>query len=126
MKFLLKIIGIAILCFALQLFLPWWVVVMVCFAAGTFTGGSGSQNFFAGFFGVGGLWFGLAYYVDQKTDSMLTQRIAELFFLPNSFLLLLVTAAVGGLVGGFGALSGGLLNDLLFGKQARNMSPYRS
>jgi len=106
MKFLFQFILIALLCLLLQLFLPWWICVIVACLVVAMTGSTGWQAFFAGFLGVGLLWMGYALYRDYITDSVLTRRVAGLFFLTSPFLLILITGFVGGLMGGLGALTG--------------------
>jgi hypothetical protein len=44
----------------------------------------------------------MAYYIDSSTHSILTEKVNKLLPL-NSFLL---TALIGGLIGGFSALTG--------------------
>ena len=69
------------------------------------------SSFASGFFGIALLWFILAAYTDITTDSILTNRVAEILFLPNNWSLILVTALVGGVVGGFGGLTGSYLRS---------------
>lgn len=76
---------------------------MVAFAVGNKSG----VSFAAGFVGVGILWFGMAFYIDQATHSILTEKVNKLLPL-NSFVL---TTLIGGLVGGFAALTGALLKQ---------------
>jgi hypothetical protein len=44
-------------------------------------------------------------------ETILSDRVAAIFSLPNSILLIVVTAIVGGLAGGFGGLSGSLFRN---------------
>jgi len=67
-------------------------------------------SFLSGFLGVFLLWAGLAWWIDSKNNSILSERIAHVLPLGgNSMLLILVTGLVGGLVAGFAALSGAYL-----------------
>jgi cell division protein FtsX len=66
---------------------------------------SGIVSFAAGFLGAGLLWLGMAYYMDSATQSILTEKVNKLFPL-NVFILM---TFVGGLVGGFAALTGALM-----------------
>ena len=61
--------------------------------------------FLSGFISIGLLWLGLALYVDNATQSILTEKISQLFPL-NLFVL---TSLIGGLVGGFASMTGALL-----------------
>ena len=66
-------------------------------------------NFLAGFLAIGILWLLKAWLQDAGGSSDLSERVAKIFTLPRKELLFVVTAVVGGLVGGFAALSGSLL-----------------
>jgi len=105
MKFLFQILAVVIVCFLLQSFLPWWSMAVGSFAMGYLFNNGGSKSFLAGVLGVGLLWFTMSYYIDQTTHSILSEKVGKL--LPvNPFLL---TALIGGLVGGLSALTGAWL-----------------
>lgn len=105
MKFFYQVGAVAIVCFLLQYFLPWWSMAIGAFAMGYAFNNGGLKSFVAGLLGVGLLWLLVSLYIDQTTHSILTEKIAKLLPL-NPFLL---TALVGGLVGGFSALTGASL-----------------
>ena len=90
-----------------QLFLPWWVITPLCFLLAAGRGGRGSRAFLAGFLGIGLGWLALAGWLSAQNDGLLAHRMALLLPLGGSpTLLVLVTAVVGGLVGGLAALAG--------------------
>jgi len=105
MKFLLQILATIIGCFIVQYFLPWWTMAVIALIVGFIFHNSGMASFAAGFFGVGLLWLGVAYYMDATTQSILTEKVSKLFPL-NVFIMM---AVIGGLVGGFAALMGTLM-----------------
>jgi hypothetical protein len=105
MKFSIQVIATFFVCFLLQTFLPWWTMAIGAFAVGYALANNGYGSFAAGFLAVGLLWLGMAFYVDQTTQSILTEKVNKLLPL-NSFVL---TTLIGGLVGGFAALTGALL-----------------
>jgi hypothetical protein len=107
MKFFAQLLITIVVCFALQYFLPWWTMALGSFVISYFFGNSGLKSFGAGLLGVGLLWFAMAYYIDITTASILTDKVGKLLPL-NVFLL---TSLVGGLVGGFAALTGALLKS---------------
>lgn len=110
MKFLAATVLILLLSFIAGLFLPWWSIAIVAFLIALLIPQSIGKNFLAGFLGVFLLWGILALWIDVKNDSVLSQKIAQLFSLGNAgFLLILVTALIGALVAGFAAMSGGSL-----------------
>ncbi len=106
MKFLIQVIATAIAAFALELFLPWWSVALAAFALGYLL--KSKQNFLAGFLAIAFLWGVYAFLIDFNGAAPLADRVAAILTI-NKTLLFAVTAFIGGLVGGFAALSGSLL-----------------
>ena len=110
MKFILSLALTALLAFAGNLWLPWWSIAIAAFIAALMLVQSPVKAFFSGFAGLFLLWGGLAWWIDLQNKSILSHKIALILPLSgNPFLLVLVTAFVGGLVAGFAALSGSLL-----------------
>jgi hypothetical protein len=103
---LLLFLLIALLSFVLQLFMPWWIIAIVAFGAALWKATNGSTAFWSGFLAIVTVWLLMAGFTHIRTGGILTNRIAALFSLPASFLLIIVTALMGGLVGGIAALSG--------------------
>ncbi|WKN43637.1 hypothetical protein [Tunicatimonas pelagia] len=112
MKFVVKIVLIAGLSYIAEQFLPWWSVVLCAFLVNLLIPTKGFNAFISGFLGVGILWLVFAWMIDSSTDSILTDKIAQLFELNQSGLVVAATAAIGGLSGGFGALTGSLLRTI--------------
>jgi hypothetical protein len=112
-KVLLKIFLTAVIAYLLQAILPWWSVVIASFSISFIISTKGLSSFVGGFLGIGILWSMLAAITDFQTDSILTDRVAGIFLLPNSQILILITSIIGGLVGGLGALSGSYLRSWL-------------
>lgn len=110
MKFFSHILVVLLLSLALQAFLPWWTMAIGAFLTGLFFRQSGVLSFFAGLFGVGLLWFGVAFYIDASTDSILTTRVAGLLPTKTVGLMMLLTSFVGGLVGGLASMTGGIIS----------------
>ena len=110
MKFIVSLLLIALLSFAAGLYLPWWSVAVCAFVVSVLIIQQPFRAFLAGFAGVLLLWLILSWWVDAANDQILSHKIAQIFPLGGaSFLLILVTAIVGGLVGGLAALSGSYL-----------------
>lgn len=105
MKFFIQVTTTVVVCLVLQLFLPWWSIALGAFGVAYFAGNKSFISFLAGFIAIALLWSVFAFYLDFKTDSILTAKVNQL--LPvNAFVL---TALVGALVGGFAALTGALI-----------------
>ena len=106
MKFLSQFILTVLASLAAQYFLPWWSMAIVAFGLGYYFQNKGTISFLAGFLAVALLWFVMAYRIDAATQSLLTNKMNKIFPV-NVFILMVV---VGGLVGGFAALTGALMN----------------
>ena len=110
MKFLLAKVLTALLSFITGLFLPWWGIAIAGLVVALIIYQGAGMAFLSGLLGVFLLWGGLAWWIDMKNNGVLSQKIATVLPLGgNSILLILVTALVGGLVTGFGAMSGSYL-----------------
>jgi hypothetical protein len=110
-KVLIKLILIASLAYLLQNIFAWWVVVIAALLINFIIYSKGPSSFLSGFMGVGLLWLITAMITDFSTGSILADRVAAIFSLPNSELLILVTSIIGGLAGGLGGLTGSQLRN---------------
>jgi hypothetical protein len=108
MKFLIQILFTIVICFLLQFFLPWWTLAIGAFVVAFLFDSKSFPSFAAGFLGVAILWLAWAGLITIVTDSILTTKLNQLLPI-NSFI---ITALVGGLVGGLGALTGSLFRKL--------------
>ena len=107
MRFLLTVLLIAALSFIAGLYLSWWSLAIIAFAVALLIPQSIGKSFLAGFTGIFLLWGLLSFWIDTKNEGLLAGKISQLFGLGDgSLLLVLVTALIGALVGGFAALSG--------------------
>ncbi len=110
MRFLLAVILTALLSFIAGIYLPWWSIAIVAFLMALLIPQSLGKSFLAGFTGIFLAWAIVALWIDTKNENLLSQKIAQLFPLGGSgVLLILITALVGALVGGFAAISGSSL-----------------
>ena len=112
MKFLFKVVLIAVVAHFISGMLPWWYIAVAAFVFGFLLPNRNFLDFLSGFLAIGGLWFVKAYLIDMGTDSILTEKISGLLSLNNSFLLIVATALIGGFVGGFSSLTGALFRSL--------------
>ena len=110
MKYILAILLTALLSFVMGLFLPWWSIAFAAFVVSLLIRQKPAMSFLSGFLGVFLLWEILAWWIDNRNDSILSQKIAQIIPLGGSvILLILLTSVTGALVGGFAALSGSFL-----------------
>jgi hypothetical protein len=110
MKFLLATLLTSVLSCIACTFFPWWSIAIISFIIALLLHQKIILGFLAGFSGIFLLWFIIALWIDIKNESILSQKIALIFPLGgSSVLLMLVTAFVGGMVGGFAAMAGSSL-----------------
>ena len=119
MKFFSQIILVMLFAYLAQFVLPWWGVFPAAGLAGLLVPNKGAATFAAGLLGVALLWFGQVYLIDAANESILSSKVAGIFGLSSSLLLMLATSAIGGIAGGFAALTGKLFRDLFKKKQER-------
>ena len=106
MKFIMQVVVIAVLAYLLELLLPWWSIAIAAFAGGTLL--KTRANFLAGFLGIGLLWLIAALLNENDAAAPLTDRVA-LIFKVSKPVLLFIMSVIGGLAGGFAAMTGALL-----------------
>jgi hypothetical protein len=98
----------ALLCGIIQLFLPWWTLTLAAaLVAMLHKSGNRRDAFWAGFWGVALLWLGYVLLIEVQSRAILSPKLAALLHLPayppSAWI---VTALLGGITGGLGALTG--------------------
>lgn len=106
MKFLIQLILITATAYFVQPYTPWWIVVVIPFITALLIRSSGPTAFFSGFLGIGALWLWKSWMIDHETHSILSNKIAALFGVPEAIYLVLITGLIGAIAAGFGGLSG--------------------
>ena len=113
MKFLNSVLLTALLSFIAGIYISyWWFFAVIAFLVAVLIHQRGFKAFSAGFLALFILWFVLAFWMDMANEGVLSVKIASLLPLGGSkWLLMIVTAFVGGLIAGFAALSGSYLRS---------------
>lgn len=107
MKFIVSVILTGLLSFAAGLYLGWWSLAVASFMVAALIPQKPWKAYLSGFLGLFLLWGLLAFWIDMKNQHILSQKMAQVFPLGGSWILLiLVTALVAALVAGFAALTG--------------------
>ena len=110
MKFIIAILLTALLSFAIGFYMSWWSIALAAFLVAALIRQHPGKAWLSGFLGIFLLWAGLAWWIDIKNQSILSQKVATLFPLGGSVLMLvLITAFIGALVAGFAALTGSFI-----------------
>jgi hypothetical protein len=108
MKFTISILLTALLAYAIGLFtvLPWWSFVFTSFIVSMVIKQAPLKSFFSGFFGLFILWVVIALLIDNANEHILSSKVAQILPLGgSSFVLIMVTGLIGGLVSGLAALT---------------------
>ena len=107
------ILTIIVLTFLMGYFFEWWTVAIAAFIGGAIFGKSSGETFARGMVAVIILWLLMVCYHHFSTQGILSNKIAQI--LPvggNVGILIVITVLIGGLVGGWGAMSGFLVRNL--------------
>lgn len=106
MNVVVKILLTIVLAYALELFFPWYSVAIAAFIVGYAV--RSRLSFLAGFIAIALLWSFKAVLIDITSASDLATRVAQILAVQQKIFLYLMTAVVGGLVGGFACMTGAL------------------
>lgn len=113
MKFINTLFLMALLSFSLCIFLPWWSIAIACFLVALCIPQKNWVSFIAGFISLFLLWYGLSFWMSFQNGHILANRMSKLILQQeNSFLLVMITALIGGVIGGMAALSGSLIRKI--------------
>jgi hypothetical protein len=111
MKLIVSTILIGILGFISGLYLPWWSISLVAFIVSLFIHLKPLKSFLSGFIAIFLTWGILAFWIDSKNDHILSHRMSLVLpFGGSSFIMVVATAFVGGLVAGLASLTASFLS----------------
>ncbi len=107
MKFIVVVLLSALLGYAAPLYFTWWSFAACSFIIALFIHQKPLLAFIATFLGLFLLWAIMAMMIDSANDHLLSKKIAMVLPLNgSSFLLIFITAFIGGLLSGFAGLTG--------------------
>lgn len=101
------------LAYALGAIMPWWSVAIAGFVMGAWIDRAHWKVFLIGTSAIALLWGISAAAHNAMNDGILADRMGALFGGLGAVSLIALTAAVGGFVGGMGALTGSLGRNLI-------------
>lgn len=111
MKFFISLLLIAFVSFAACLYLPWWTIAIVAFIVLALIPQSPAKAFLCGFTSIALLWGFLSFLKSSQNEHLLAHKVSLLILkMDNPFLLIVITALIGALVAGFGALTGSFVH----------------
>lgn len=107
MKNLINLILTAVLAWTLCLFTPWWGIMIAALIISFMIPLKKGAAFLVPFLAIFLLWGIQAYWLSSNNDFIMAGKIADLFSLNgNAWLLILITALIGGLAAAFSGLLG--------------------
>ena len=101
----MTIVITGMLCLAAGWLWPWWGMPLAALLAGGWRGRSGWHALGTGFAGAGLVWLLVAGYFYLHHSGLLAGRLEIMLGIPAP-LLLLITALLGGVIGGLAAATG--------------------
>jgi len=110
---------ILIASFLLQMVLPWWVVVVISFAACGLVGKTGKIAFWSPFLAILILWTGVALLKSIPNDNVLAMRVAEMFGVKLWWVILVLSALLGAAAAGLSGYCGYHFRKALLYKKAQ-------
>lgn len=108
MKFIIILITGCILCVLAQTYLMlWWIFVPLTFCIACLVRySSGKAAFWTGTLIVCLSWLSIYFIKDAANDSLLSNKMAEIFSLPGHYALFIAAAILMGVIGGLSSLAG--------------------
>jgi len=113
MKFLLFTLLSALVVVFLNIVAPYWVVMIALTVLAGIIRPSGWGGFFGGGLGMGLVWLGQTVYISAVTSSTLPDKMGALMGLGSGLNLMLLTAVLGFILGGFSGLLGVMFRNLV-------------
>ena len=77
LKYILSILVTALVAFVTGLYMPWWGIAIAAFLVSAAIPQKPAFSFLSGFLGVFLLWEVLAWWIDNKNNGILSQKIAS-------------------------------------------------
>lgn len=109
-----QITSLLILSVVLGYMLPWWIIGLVAFVVAYAFEEKPGKSFLVSFLTIFIYWGAIAFYINIQNDGILSNRMSNMILSSDgSFLMILITAIIGGLVAGLTAFSGSSLKKAL-------------
>jgi hypothetical protein len=97
---------ILIAAFFLQMIMPWWIVIVLSFAACGLIGKTAKISFWHPFLAIFVLWLGMALFKSMPNHNILATRVAEMLGVKLWYVVLIITALLGGIAAAISGLCG--------------------
>lgn len=97
---------ILIASFLLQLFAPWWVIVIISFVTCGLIGKTAKISLWSPFLAILLLWTGMALYKTVPNENILATQVGEMLMVNSWIPILVLTGILGGFVAGVSGFCG--------------------
>ncbi|NQZ77609.1 MAG: hypothetical protein HRT61_16125 [Ekhidna sp.] len=121
MKLIIRLILIGALTYFLSPLTFWWIAMIASFAVCYISASSALNAFISGFLGVGLVWMGHAWSLDVQNESAFSSSIGQVMQLNEPIMLVFATGIIGGVAGGFAALTGNAFRKLFQKPKQRSL-----
>ncbi|WP_456459552.1 hypothetical protein [Reichenbachiella sp.] len=111
---------ISTLTYLLGLIAPWWLAIIAAALVAFFMPGNNFNAFLSGFMGVGLVWMVMAWKVDVETNSIMSNKMVQIFPVDDVSMLIIITAIIGGMAGALGAFTGNSFRQIFVKKKEKS------
>lgn len=116
MKPLIFVPIIFVFSYFLQLFLPWWIIALICYGLCFVLKVNKFYAFTGSLLTIFLLWVLKAYFADQNFDTPISVLLGGLFGNVSTSAVFFLTGLIGGIVAGFSGLLGSWTTSLFQNK----------
>tara|TARA_Y100000741_G_scaffold227488_1_gene173760 strand:+ start:98 stop:472 length:375 start_codon:yes stop_codon:yes gene_type:complete len=122
MNFLIRVFIIFLFTYFFGFDNHWWLIVIYPIIVGLIFIDNLLSHFISGFLGIFLAWLVLMFQLDVETYSIISQKIANILFLNNNIILLIISSSIGGILGGIGSIFGQSIRKIFL--KNLNQDPY--
>ena len=122
MNFLIRVLIIFLFTYFFGFDNHWWLIVIYPIIVGLIFIDNLISHFISGFLGIFLAWLILMFQLDVQTNSIISQKVANILFLNNNIILLIISSTIGGILGGIGSSFGQSIRKIFI--KNLNQDPY--
>ena len=122
MNFLIRVFIIFLFTYFFGFDNHWWLIVIYPIIVGLIFIDNLLSHFISGFLGIFLAWLVLMFQLDVETYSIISQKIANILFLNNNIILLIISSSIGGILGGIGSMFGQSIRKIFL--KSLHQDPY--
>ena len=112
-RFVTAFVLVILLAYTAYLFssiIPWWGFAIGCFIVGIAVPQKAWLSWLSGFMGLFVCWAALSGFISSQNNNLMATKMAQVLPLNGSpGMLIIITAIIGAIIGGFASLTGAYL-----------------